>query len=123
MAKTAYQDVVYKIGATSAALATVGLYDFSANGQAEIIDVSDSTSGDNKEFIAGMLEKGVSFSKWHDDAETAYVEGDTVYVQATVGSVVRGYDCIVESANLEISTGSAAKWSYTVKMTGAPSVT
>lgn len=119
MGKVAYQDVVYKLGATSASLATVGLYDFSANGQAEVMDVSDSVSGDNKEFIAGMLEKGISFSKWFDDAETAYEEGDTVYLQVVAGSKTLGYGCIVETANLESSNGSAMKWSYTLKLTGA----
>lgn len=119
MGKVAYQDVVYKLGATSASLATVGLYDFSANGQAEIMDVSDSASGDNKEFLAGMLEKGIGFSKWFDDSETPYEEGDTVYLQVIAGNKTLGYDCIVESANLESSNGSAVKWTYSLKLTGA----
>lgn len=116
MGKIAGKLVKLKVGSTPAELPS---FDFNMAESVDELDVTDSASGDSKEFITGFFTREFSFSLWFkDDATNIPENGDTIDAQLVVGSKTFSGNIVILSRNLSAKREEAVRMDYTGKFSG-----
>jgi predicted secreted protein len=117
MSKIAGYTIAMKFGTP---LAEKGVYDAKLSQKADEIDVTDSMSaGNSKEFIAGLVDRTVTFSMWfRDDENDRMTIGDVkAFEMIFVGKKFSG-TLIITSDDIDGSLKDAVKVNYTARISG-----
>ncbi len=101
-------------------LAEKGIFDAKISQKSDDIEVTDSLSaGDSKEFMAGLIERTISFSMWFRDEETNRIEiGQTVPFEMTLTGKKYTGTAVITEEDLDATMKDAVKVSYNGRITG-----
>lgn len=118
MSKIAGYSIAMKFGAP---LAEKGVYDAKLNQKADEIDVTDTLSaGNSKEFIAGLVDRTITFSMWFkDDENDRMTIGDTKAFEMILSGKKFSGTLVITGDDIDASLKDAVKVSYTARITGA----
>lgn len=117
MGKVVGKDIKLKLGAVPTEKAILNP---KLDQSADKIDVTDSMSaGDSREFMSGLISRGLTFSAWFRDDEEPLQIGDTSAFQLILGAKKISGNLVINSANLAGDMGDASKWDYSADITGA----
>ena len=116
MAKVASKDLVFKIGSP---LATIGIFDPKITEAADEIDVTDSASGDDREYLAGYENRTIAFARWTDGTTEPETVGETVNFSWGFGSLAGTGSMVILGRDLTASKEDAHRWDFTARITGA----
>lgn len=120
MGKVAGKSLVFKIGSP---LTTIGIFDPNLNETADEIDVTDSESGDDREWLAGFESREFSFSQWFDDAATPTAIGDTQAFSWKIGNKTVAGNLVITGRTLSATREDAHRFDFKCRVTGAVSIT
>lgn len=118
MAKVAGKAIALKLGAVPTEKAVT---DVKLAQQADEIDVTDTMSaGDSKEFITGLVTRGLTFGAWFkdDDADPLDI-GDASAFELVIGAKKYSGNLVITAADLDAQMADAVKYAYTARVTGA----
>jgi len=119
MAKIAGKSLVFKIGSP---LATIGIFDPNLNETADEIDVTDSESGDDREWLAGFESKEFSFAQWFSDSATPLENGDTQAFSWKIGAKTVTGTLVITGRTLGATREDAHRFDYKCRVTGAVTI-
>lgn len=116
--KIAGYSVQMKFGAP---LEEKGVYDAKISQKADEIDVTDSMSaGNSKEFIAGLVDRAVTFSMWFRDDENVRMTIDDIKAfEMIFGGKKFSGTLVITSDDIDSSKGDAVKVNYSARINGA----
>ena len=116
MAKIAGKSVVLKIGGTPAELPA---FDFGINESADELDVSDSASQGEREYMVGFISREGSWAYWfRDDATDIPDIGAEIDAELHVGAKKFSGSLVVFTRNFSAKREEATRYDFTGKFNG-----
>jgi len=117
MAKVAGKNVIFKIGAVTPS--AVGVVDPAIDQSLDELDVTDTASSGNREYLAGFANASMSWSKWYDTTETPVEVGASLVFELDLGAKAFTGSCIVTGRKIGAALADSVKFDYTARITGA----
>ena len=116
MAKVSGKDLDFKIGSP---LATIGIFDINMDENADEIDVTDSmSSGDAREYLAGFVNRSLTYSRWYSDTDTPEDVGDEEAFSWKAGAKTFTGTILITGRTVGATREDAHRYNYTARITG-----
>ncbi len=119
MSKIAGKSLVFKLGTGVSFLVTTGIFDPNIDETSKEINVTDSESGSDEEYLTSYTGRTLTYAKWYNEDTDPAEVGDTLSFSWKAGTKTFSGTLMITGRKIGATREDAHRYDYTARITGA----